>query len=463
MSTENKNNSLTLNKSVAAISFASEGGKITHLQHKTVNSILLGAQTYILERYESQQQFEQIIGERTFDFKVPWSNHLKYIGFRSNATEKAKECLNALENLKIRWNHTEGDEIDEGFQAIISRARIHRGWLEFRMDYDIRRLLLSDDKTIELDLLITNHAFNNKYASFLYEHLLRNLKDCGSQIWHVDIETFRETMNVPHKIVDGEKKWSYPRFGDLKDRVITPAIKAINNTEATFFDVTFDKVMSGKFCSHLVFHIDEKSHAQQDMFDEEDRLNHLAVEGKLNRYELHDVAGELFQSNDEKDYQYLLFCLELFEKAYEEKAAQGDPIGSPAGYFKTMLSKNKPAFEIRWKEMQSIKRKNDLANEAKTIQAKEDITREETRNYRESLCDEFMAITHSNEIDALKLEYVEQLDKAGSAYKHITSKGWHSPLVMAPFREYLFVTQRITIDQKALADNDSLLEFDEAP
>jgi hypothetical protein len=449
--TEEKNG-LVLNKSRAAIAFNSEGGQITHLQHKSINSLLLCAQNYILKRYESYKHFESTVGNNTYDFKVPFVEHLRYTGFRSKASEQVKKAIDSLESLKIHWDIIdENGESDIGYQSLVTRARVYKGQLEFRIDWDVRRALLSDEKTVSMDLLITNHSFRNKYASFLYEQLLNNLKTEGKTEWIVDIDLFRLMMNVPYtKNQKGEREFSYTRFGDLRLRVIEPAISSINETDLAYFCVDYDKITEGNKVTSLRFIITKKELSQRTLFEVDTSLSYLELEGQLNKYNLYNVAEPYLISDKEKDTEYIKFCLDLFKKAYEEKASAGNPITNTKSYFKTMLLNNVDVFDLRWAEILKKQRKSQIAKQTQNVKIEKDVSERVTRQYRSEIVDSYMNSLSEDQRNDLKFEYVEQLDKSSNEYKQVIARGWDSAIVLASFREYLIVSNKVVLDNALL-------------
>jgi hypothetical protein len=448
---DGKTKELTLNKSSAAISFNSNGGTISLVQHRAINSALFSAQRQIHERYKSYEEFELVYGNSSYDFSVPWSTFLKYMGWTSNATEKAKASIDALEELRFSWDvlKDNGDS-SVGFQRFITKAEITNGILKFRMDHEIRKKLLSDETNVELDLLITNRSFNNKYASFLYEHLCNVLKASSKTNWVIAIEDFREIMNIPYKKDGKNKIYSYPSFSKLRLKVIEVAINGINNVENFVFTVEYEKITTGKLTTHLKFFISDKPIDKSNLMDEDLLLTRLAFKGSLKRYGLYNSVKDLLDSTIEEEYQYLVYCFRLYEKAHNSLAEKGNPIGAPVKYFKAMLQKNKSSFDVHWKSELKKERNRSLVDEARRLKAQIEIEISVTNKYREEITDSYMALSPPVILNEIQAIFAKSLGTSSPTYKQIKKGNWESKLVIGPFREFLIENNHCPIDDAEL-------------
>lgn len=448
---DGKTKELTLNKSSAAISFNSNGGKISLVQHRCINSALFSAQRQIHERYRSYEEFEMVYGNSSYDFSVNWSTFLQYMGWRSNATDKAKSAIAALEELRFSWDVLrDNGEASVGFQRFITKAEITNGVLKFRMDHEIRKKLLSDETNVELNILVTNRSFNNKYASFLYEHLCNVLKASSETEWVISIDDFREIMNIPYELSGKQKIYSYPTFSKLRIKVIEVAIEGINKVDDFLFTVEYEKIKSGNLTTHLKFYISDKPLDKSDLLDEELLLTRLAFEGSLKRHGLYESVKDVLSGNEEEEYQYLVYCFRLYEKAHVALAEKGNPIGAPVKYFKAMLQKNRSSFDINWKsELKKVKNRS-LVDEGRRLQAQTEIEIAVTSRYREEITDSFMALSPPDVLKEIQNIFAKSLGTSSPTYKQIRKGNWESKLVIGPFREFLIENEYCPIDKVEL-------------
>jgi plasmid replication initiation protein len=445
------NKELNLNKSSAAISFNSNGGKVSLVQHRCINSALFSAQRQIHERYRSYEEFEQVYGNSSYDFSVPWKTFLVYMGWRSNATDKAKDAINALEELRFSWDilKENGDE-SVGFQRFITKAEITNGVLKFRMDHEVRKKLLSDEANVELNILVTNRSFNNKYASFLYEHLCNVLKASKETEWVISIDDFREIMNIPYEKNGKQKVYSYPTFSKLRIKVIEVAINGINQVDDFLFTVEYEKIKEGNLTTALKFFISDKPISKDDLLDEELELTRLAFEGSLRRFGLYESVKSVLDSNIEEEYQFIVYCFRLYERAFKASAEKNNPIGAPVKYFKAMLNQNRAAFDIHWKEEQKKVKSRSLIDEGRRLQAQTEIEISVTNRYREEITDSFMVSCSPEVLEDIQGVFTKSLGTSSPTYKQIRKGNWTSKLVIGPFREFLIEREYCPIDDVEL-------------
>jgi hypothetical protein len=191
-----------LKKHVAAVHMKAS---LSLLQRKVSNVLLLNA-------------YEDLPDMARPEHEIRLQTLAEAAGFDSNDHELLREALEALVDVKIRWNvlDEQGDE-QWGVSAFLAQAVISHGRCRYAYPPDLRRRLYNPSVFARINLAI-QERFGSSYALALYENCVR-YRRVGGTGW-IAVERWRDLLGV------GEGQ--YEQFKYLKRDVISPAVKEIN-------------------------------------------------------------------------------------------------------------------------------------------------------------------------------------------------------------------------------------------
>ncbi|AKP00078.1 plasmid replication protein RepB-I (plasmid) [Marinovum algicola DG 898] len=218
----------SVKKNVAAIHVS---GKLTLLQRKLSNVLLLNAYDHLVSRPKHQ------IDARTLCMMV---------GYNSNDMETLKASLRSLAETTAEWDMLGADGQHEwGVSALLSYAKLKGGICEYAYSPALAEKL-HDPKVFALINLNIQRRFTSGHALALYENCYRFVRTGSTGWWPIDL--FRRLMGV-----DGSAY--YESFKHLNAKVIKPAVKEVNKTSNILLDPEFRKM--GRQVSELRFRIRE--------------------------------------------------------------------------------------------------------------------------------------------------------------------------------------------------------------
>jgi hypothetical protein len=218
----------SVKKNVAAIHVS---GKLTLLQRKLSNVLLLNAYDHLVSRPKHQ------IDARTLCMMV---------GYNSNDMETLKSSLRSLAETTAEWDMLGADGQHEwGVSALLSYAKLKGGICEYAYSPALAEKL-HDPKVFALINLNIQRRFTSGHALALYENCYRFVRTGSTGWWPIDL--FRRLMGV-----DGSAY--YESFKHLNAKVIKPAVKEVNKTSNILLDPEFRKM--GRQVSELRFRIRE--------------------------------------------------------------------------------------------------------------------------------------------------------------------------------------------------------------
>lgn len=229
----------SVKKNVAAIHVS---GKLTLLQRKLSNVLLLNAYDHLVSRPKHQ------IDARTLCMMV---------GYNSNDMETLKASLRSLAETTAEWDMLDQDGQQEwGVSALLSYAKLKGGICEYAYSPALAEKL-HDPKVFALINLNIQRRFTSGHALALYENCYRFVRTGSTGWW--PIELFRRLMGV-----DGSAY--YESFKHLNAKVIKPAVKEVNKTSNILLEPEFRKM--GRQVSEIRFRI--KENPQLAMLDIDD-------------------------------------------------------------------------------------------------------------------------------------------------------------------------------------------------
>lgn len=180
-------------------------GRLSLLQRKVSNILLLNAYDELPE----QGVFEHTIRLRTL---------ADVAGFDSNDHQLLREALEALVDVKIKWNVLDRDGEEEwGVSAFLSQAVTKGGLCRYAYPPELRRKLFNPEIYARINLSV-QERFGSSYALALYENCVR-FRKVGTTGW-IDLDQWRDLLGV--------EEGQYEQFKYLNRDVLKPAVKEVN-------------------------------------------------------------------------------------------------------------------------------------------------------------------------------------------------------------------------------------------
>jgi hypothetical protein len=180
-------------------------GKLSLLQRKVSNVLLLNA-------------YDQLPDDAVSEHRIELRTLADAAGFDSNDHELLRSALEALVDVKIRWNilSPEGEE-EWGVSTFLAQAVTRGGVCYYAYAPGLRRRLFNPSIYARINLGV-QERFASSYALALYENCVR-FRKVGSTGW-LALETWRDLLGV------GEGQ--YEEFKYLKRSVLKPAVEEVN-------------------------------------------------------------------------------------------------------------------------------------------------------------------------------------------------------------------------------------------
>ena len=180
-------------------------GPLTLLQRKISNVLLLNA-------------YEDLPDAEIFEHQIRLGTLAQAAGFDSNDVQTLREALEALVDVKIKWNilDTDGEE-EWGVSTFLAQAVTKKGVCRYAYAPDLRRKLYNPEIYARINLSV-QERFGSGYALALYENCVR-FRRVGTTGW-ISLEHWRDLLGVE----DGQ----YEQFKYLNRDVLKPAVKEVN-------------------------------------------------------------------------------------------------------------------------------------------------------------------------------------------------------------------------------------------
>jgi len=203
--------SLELKKHVGAVHIK---GQLTLLQRKISNVLLLNA-------------YDELPTSGVSEHRIRLGTLAANAGFDSNDYQLLKEALEALVDLKIRWNILdEKNRLEWGISSFLAQAVIRDGVCRYAYPPALRKRLHNPEVYARINLLV-QEKFTSSYALALYENTVR-FRKVGTTGW-VTLEHWRDLLGVG----DGQ----HVEFKYLNRDVLKPAIAEVNERSDIHLDV----------------------------------------------------------------------------------------------------------------------------------------------------------------------------------------------------------------------------------
>lgn len=252
-------------------------GHLTRNQRVGFASLIKNAYLITLEENNKEMR----------DFEVPLNTILNDMGInhdnifedKSSTTVSLEKSLDELTEKKFEWRYKENGKVVRSGKAVMIS--------DFDIDKSKRTVKFTLSKFVHDRLICYGNAyisempiiasFRSGYSVALHEQLEQRK---SFQKWKVEVEEFKVLMGIAED--------EYPRIGNLKLRIINPAINEIEkNTE--YFNLKYKSIKNGRSISHFEFTwgIDkkEKEHKGQKNFADIDS-------------QIEDLKTKVFKIND---------------------------------------------------------------------------------------------------------------------------------------------------------------------
>ena len=159
------------------------------------------------------------------------SDLLEYIPYETRNTEVIKEALKVLNTTQIEYNLFSKDKKKQwGIFTLLAGAKLENGELRYGYFEDLRHLLNTPEMYSKINLLIQN-KFSSKYALFLYELCVDYLGVEQTPV--IALDDFKKYMGI--------EPYEYPEFKNLNRRVISVALREINERSDLSVSVTYKR------------------------------------------------------------------------------------------------------------------------------------------------------------------------------------------------------------------------------
>ncbi len=180
-------------------------GKLTLLQRKVANILILNAYNELPTKDEYQIRIRDLA---------------EIAGFDSKNIKVLKDSLRGLMRIVIEWNVLdEAGKEEWGASPMLAQAVIKKGSSHFTYSISpvLRRRLYSPEIYARINLSI-QRRFRSGYALALYENCVR-FRNVGTTGW-IDLETWRKLLGVEAE--------QYAAFKSFSQWVLKPAIKEVS-------------------------------------------------------------------------------------------------------------------------------------------------------------------------------------------------------------------------------------------
>ena len=180
-------------------------GRFSLLQRKISNILLLNA----YDELPDQGVFEHTIRLRTLG---------DVAGFDSNDHLLLREALEALVDLKIKWNVLDRNGEEEwGVSSFLSQAVTKGGLCRYAYPPELRRKLFNPEIYARINLSV-QERFGSSYALALYENCVR-FRKVGTTGW-ISLDQWRDLLGI--------EEGQYEQFKYLNRDVLKLAVKEVN-------------------------------------------------------------------------------------------------------------------------------------------------------------------------------------------------------------------------------------------
>lgn len=262
---ELKRGGAELKKHVAAVHMK---GNLTLLQRKVSNVLLLNA-------------YDELPDVSRPEHEIRLQTLAEAAGFDSNDHQLLRDALEALVDVKIRWNvlDEQGDE-EWGVSSFLAQAVTRNGRCRYAYPPDLRRKLFNPSVYARINLAV-QERFAGAYSLALYENCVR-YRRVGTTGW-IGVDQWRDLLGV------GEGQ--YAAFKYFKRDVILPSVKEVNGESD--IRVTPEYRRERRRIVAIKFRVEDHPQQRLDL-EPNARVSELRSKRLPNPAELAPSADELF-------------------------------------------------------------------------------------------------------------------------------------------------------------------------
>lgn len=385
--------------------------KLSLIQRKICNILLFNA----LDRINENDIHE-----------IPLKKLCSLIGYNSNDSRQIKDAVTSLMSTVLEWNLLDDnkslnpdeyseDEIIWNASSLLAGASIKKGTIKYSYSPQMKSVLSSLDIYGRINLFV-QAKFNSTYSLVLYENCVR-FKNIKQTSWF-PMDVFRPLMGVP--------EGKYPLFKDFNRKVISPALKEINQKSDIYIEANFRR--SERSIVAVQFSIKENAN-YRPVFKKSSRINKAVevVEHKESTFIQMVIAEFNISQNQAKnilkkyEYEYIVEKMNLVR-------SKKDNIKHLGAYLVAALKQD---YKIADKKFLPIK--NTIPEISYLREAKEASQIEPLRNkylsYKLNIYINFLEKQDERTQSDIKHKFEEKLKSNTEVFRFYKKSGFLSPFV----------------------------------
>lgn len=294
-----------LKKHVAAIHI---GAKLSLLQRKLVNALLLHAYETLLTAREHEIQASVLC---------------EMIGFDSNNTAYLKAALKGLMETVVEFDVLEDDgESSWEAMVLLPYVKLKSGTCTYRYERSLAEKLYHPDVYSKINLSVLREM-KSAHALVLYENCYRYVNIAHTPWWDVDV--FRRLMSV-------DQMTSYKQFKLLNRAVIQPALKEVNSVSN--IQLELETKRKGRSVTGLRFLIRPNPQLSMIGMDEEDDITQMPAYKALLGEGISKTLARAWVLEHDEEYIFEKLDLAI------SQAASGKIKSSKAGFLKAAVEQD---------------------------------------------------------------------------------------------------------------------------
>nr|WP_242652283.1 replication initiation protein [Limimaricola pyoseonensis] len=289
----------TVKKNVAAIHI---GGKLTLLQRKLSNVLLLNAYDTLLSQNVHR------IDARTLCLMI---------GYNSNDIDSLRDALRGLAETVAEWDMLDEKGRQEwGVSALLAHARLRDGVCDYAYSPALAEKL-HDPRVFALINLDIQRRFTSGHGLALYENCYRFVRTGSTGWWPLEI--FRRLMGVN----DSDY---YRSFKHLNAKIIKPAVAEVNRSSNILVEPEFKRL--GRAVAEIRFKIRENPQLAMLEIDDGQGVRREPVYERLRAQGVSDRLARQWIAEHGAEA--------VADKLERMQAREG--VRSPVGYLRAALS-----------------------------------------------------------------------------------------------------------------------------
>lgn len=377
---------------------------ITTLQQRKAFNVMI---------YTARQELKENPDLRLFTIDLHQLRQLA--GLKDTNIKNIKEALKVMQDLKIEYNVLWKDKETRESIVILPMVRIetekNNSLLTFEFPTDILERIKDPKMYANLDLIIVKDL-SSKYSLALYELL----KD------YLNLGTFKINVDDLKKTLGADKNKGYNIFTSFNRRVLTPAIKEIN--EKTDINASFKGIKKGTTFTDIIFTISLKKNSVA-------LIDNLTIDLQ----QLGFTDDEIKEIRKEKDDDYIKENIEKAKQEYKSGKIKNlkwyviTALRNDYRNVKTEYEKQQEKEQEERKEQQRIREQEEIKQKETERKAKEE-KQEETRKEIEK-----RGATFKEKMETLYKESVRE----NTIIRTQLQRVWiESPLINGLFLDFVY-------------------------